>query len=153
VTIAQHHERYNGSGYPRGLSGDDIHDHGQVAAIAEAYISLCSQEHDGQKARMPHEAYQMIVNAKGKLFHPDMVDTFVKTIAPYGPGTNVRLSDGKLGIVSKNVIDEPLYPVIRVTHDKDGLRFMPPFDLDLSKDKDLEIIESPKALPSDRVPA
>ena len=151
VTIAQHHERYNGSGFPKGLSGDDIHDNGQVAALADAYVALCDQEHDGQKAFAPHDAYRMIVQARGKLFNPDLVDAFIATVAPYGPGTSIRMSDGKYGIVVSNNAEAPLFPTVRVTHDGDGLQIMPPFELDLSKEKSVEITEATESLPSDHI--
>lgn len=151
VTIAQHHERYDGSGYPRGLAADEIHDHGQVAAIAEAYVSLGSAEHGGARKQFaPHEAYNLILQASGRLFHPDMVEAFTLAIAPYGPGTTVQLSDGKYGIVVTNNADSPLHPIVRITHDPDGLQFVPQFDFDLATSGDgIEIASATDGLPSD----
>lgn len=151
VTIAQHHERYDGSGYPRGLAGDEIHDNGQVAAIAEAYVSLCNEEQGGRRRFAPHEAYSLILQAGGRLFHPNMVEAFASAVAPYGPGTTVQLSDGKYGIVVSNNAEDPLRPVVRVTHDADGLIFTPQFDLDLTRESDVEIVGATDGLPSDEV--
>lgn len=150
VTIAQHHERYDGSGYPRGLSGDDIHDHGQIAAIAEAYVSLCN-EHSGEgEAFQPHEAYRLIVQARGRLFRPEIVDAFAAAIAPYGPGTTVQLSDGRYGIVAGNNPNAPMLPIVRVTHDQDGMRFDPPVDVDLFRSRGITIKAATRSLPGDR---
>lgn len=133
VTIAQHHERYDGSGYPRGLAADDIHDHGQLAAIAEAYVSLCDETTSDGAAFQPHEAYRLILQARNRLFRAEIVDAFAEAIAPYGPGTTVQLSDGRYGIVIGNNAGAPLEPILRVTHDQDGMRFDPPVEVDLRR--------------------
>lgn len=151
VAIAQHHERYDGSGYPRGLAGDDIHDHGQIAAIAEAYVSLCDAEVGDGEPFEPHEAYRLITQARGRLFRPEIVDAFTSAIAPYGPGTTIQLADGRYGIVVGNHSAAPLEPLVRVTHDQDGIAFDPPVDVDLHKSGGkLSIKAATKGLPGDR---
>lgn len=150
VAIAQHHERYDGSGYPRGLAGDEIHDHGQIAAIAEAYVALCDHESGEGRAFQPHEAYGIILQARGRLFRPEVVDAFAAAVAPYGPGTTVQLSDGRYGIVVGNRQGAPLEPVVRVTHDQDGIAFQPPIEMDLHQAKGkLEITAATSGLPGD----
>ena len=150
VTIAQHHERYDGSGYPRGLSGDELHDHGQIAAVAEAYVSMCDQMSGEGKAFEPHQAYQLILQARGRLFRPEVVDAFAHAIAPYGPGATVQLSDGRYGVVVGNNPGHPLAPVIRVTHDEHGMQFDPPIEVDLKTSKGkITIQRSSGGLPSD----
>lgn len=133
VTIAQHHERFDGSGYPRGLAADDIHDHGQIAAVAEAYVSLCKESANDGAAFQPHEAYRLVLQARNRLFRAEIVDAFAEAIAPYGPGTTVQLTDGRYGIVVDNHSDAPLEPVVRVTHDQDGMQFDPPVEVDLRR--------------------
>lgn len=120
VTIAQHHERYDGSGYPRGLSGDEVHDHGQIASVAEMYVSLCEEQSDGGAAFEPHEAYRMIVQARGRLFRTEIVDAFVAAVAPYAVGATVCLVDGRYGVVAENHPSTPTMPTVRVTHAADG---------------------------------
>jgi hypothetical protein len=151
VAIAQHHERYDGSGYPRGISGDDLHDHGQIAAIAEAYVSLCDNDSVDGQAFQPHEAYKLIVQARGRLFRPEIVDAFVSAIAPYGPGATVQLSDGRYGIVVGNTPGAPTEPMVRVTHDQHGMQFAPPLEVDLHASKGGIRIEAfSTGLPGDR---
>lgn len=69
VVVAQHHEHYDGTGYPRGLSGDDIHDHGQIAAIADAYITLSDADNAGTVTNTPFMAYTTILQSRGKSFN------------------------------------------------------------------------------------
>jgi HD-GYP domain-containing protein (c-di-GMP phosphodiesterase class II) len=151
VAIAQHHERYDGSGYPRGLAGDDIHDHGQLAAVAEQYVALCDQQGTDGKAFEPHEAYRIILQARGRLFRPEIVDAFAAAVAPYGAGATVQLSDGRYGVVMGNRAGHPLEPRVRVTHDQDGMQFSPPLEIDLHTSKGkLTIANGTRGLPGDK---
>lgn len=120
VTIAQHHERYDGSGYPRSLTGDDVHDNGQIAGIAEMYSSLCNSYDDPKNSILPHIAYNLIVQSRGRLFRPEIIDAFVAAIAAYSVGTTVRLQDGRFGIVYANNNEDIENPIVRVTHDPSG---------------------------------
>ena len=72
-----HHEKWNGTGYPEGLSGDDIPLSGRLMAIADVYDALISKR--VYKAAFPHEkAVAIIAEGKGKHFDPDIVDVFVE---------------------------------------------------------------------------
>jgi hypothetical protein len=151
VAIAQHHERYDGSGYPRGISGDDLHDHGQIAAIAEAYVSLCDHETGDGDAFEPHEAYRLILQSRGRLFRPEVVDAFKAAVAPYGPGTCVQLNDGRYAVVVGNHADSPTTPLVRVTHDQHGMQFDPPIEVDLkASNGSIRIEQATAGLPGDR---
>ncbi|MEO6867446.1 MAG: HD domain-containing phosphohydrolase [Gaiellales bacterium] len=150
VTIAQHHERFDGSGYPRGLSGDALHDHGQIAAVAETYASMCRSVDGSEMPLQPHEAYRLIVQARGRMFRPEIVDAFIAAVAPYGPGATVVLEDGRYAIVVENHAGAALEPVVRITHDSDGIQFSPPIELDLrSTNGTIQIKAATPGLPSD----
>ncbi|HQI23620.1 MAG TPA: CHASE2 domain-containing protein [Smithella sp.] len=72
-----HHEKWDGSGYPQGLKGDAIPISGRLMALADVYDALISKR--VYKEAYPHaEAVEIIVNAKGKHFDPDMVDAFLE---------------------------------------------------------------------------
>jgi HD-GYP domain-containing protein (c-di-GMP phosphodiesterase class II) len=151
VTIAQHHERYDGSGYPRGLSGDDVHDHGQIAAIAEMYTSLCEEQGDGEPAFAPHDAYRIVTHARGRLFRSEIVDAFAAAISPFGVGTTVRLGDGRHGIVAANHSDHPMTPTVRITHDADGAPLSTLIDVETAATGKLKIAEVTPGLPTDPI--
>lgn len=71
-----HHEKWNGKGYPQGLSGNDIPLAGRIMAIADVYDALISKR--CYKPPFPHEkAMAIIQEEKGKLFDPVIVETFV----------------------------------------------------------------------------
>jgi len=72
-----HQEKWNGSGYPGGLSGDDIPISARLMAVADVYDALVSRR--VYKEGMPHEkAVQIIIDGKGSHFDPDMVDAFIE---------------------------------------------------------------------------
>ena len=72
-----HHERWDGSGYPEGLRGEEIPWVGRIMAIADTYDALISRR--VYKEPIPHDtAVRIIIGGKGKLFDPDVVDAFIK---------------------------------------------------------------------------
>jgi len=71
-----HQEKWDGSGYPQGIGGDDIPISARLMAVADVYDALISRR--VYKAGMPHEkAVQIIAEGRGKHFDPDMVDAFL----------------------------------------------------------------------------
>lgn len=72
-----HQEKWNGKGYPEGLSGDDIPISGRLMAVADVYDALICQR--AYKEAIPHEkAIKIIVGGKGSHFDPDVVDAFME---------------------------------------------------------------------------
>jgi putative two-component system response regulator len=75
--VYSHHEKWDGSGYPQGLSGDAIPIPARLMALADVYDALISRR--VYKSGMPHaQAVHMIVDGRGKHFDPDVVDAFVE---------------------------------------------------------------------------
>lgn len=79
VIVAQHHERYNGSGYPHGLKGDDIEVGAAIVAVVDSYDAMLS-ERVYKKPKPKAEAIQEIITNRGVLFHPVVVDSFIKIL-------------------------------------------------------------------------
>jgi putative two-component system response regulator len=72
-----HHERWDGSGYPEGLKGDQIPVPGRLMALADSYDALTSKR--VYKPRIPHEkAVEIIIEEKGSHFDPEVVDAFLE---------------------------------------------------------------------------
>lgn len=148
VTIAHHHERFDGNGYPDGLSGEQVHDHGQICGLAETYVGMCRNREANQELD-PQMAYEMIVRSSGRMFSPEMVQAFQKAIAPYSPGSLVLLSDGSYGIVADMKKGAPLQPKVRITHAPSRTKLDEPEDVDLSVERTLTIKRSVSRLPGD----
>lgn len=112
VTVLQHHENYDGSGYPRGTSGEHINRLARIVNITNTYDNLTSDS-PSSKALAPNEAIEYIMGSAGRYFDFQMADTFVKKIVPYPPGTLVRLSNDLIGVVKEVHPNFPLRPTIQ----------------------------------------
>jgi HD-GYP domain-containing protein (c-di-GMP phosphodiesterase class II) len=111
--VYEHHERYGGEGYPRGLKGDHISLFGRIIGIADVYDALTS-DRPYRHALLPSDAVEYIMGGFGNQFDPAVVRAFIRKVAPYPVGTCVILSNGILGIVTSNNQDFGLRPVVRV---------------------------------------
>jgi len=129
LPIKQHHERYDGLGYPLKLRNEQISTHACIIAIADVYDAIMSNR-PYHEAIMPSEAYEYIMGNSGSHFNPEFVAVFVKTVLPFPIGVSVRLSNGQTGIVYKNNPNFPMRPLLKLRPDGGGSeRF-----LDLSSD-------------------
>jgi HD-GYP domain-containing protein (c-di-GMP phosphodiesterase class II) len=111
--VLRHHERWNGSGYPDGKAGNEIHQMARIAAVADVYDAITS-ERLYAPARSADVGLRAIIEGSGTLFDPGVVDAFCRVVAPFPAGTEVELTDGRKGIVA-SVPDEALdRPVVRI---------------------------------------
>ena len=116
----QHHERMNGSGYPRQLLGERIHHLAQIVGIADFYDNLVNGA-PGHQKMLPHEACEIVMGSAGTLFPQDLVVMFLKHVAAYPTGCTVKLNTGEIGIVVDQNKSLPMRPIIRVLAGDDTL--------------------------------
>lgn len=127
----QHHERLDASGYPRKLSGDDIHLFGRIAAVADVYTALRGQ---GPAGGLPaHQAMRVLKEMDGGKLDAELVRRLSERVAVYSAGTPVLLSSGELAVVVAQGEAGPALPRVRVVAGAD-LRVCTPWELDLGKD-------------------
>jgi len=136
----QHHEKMNGSGYPRGLSGEKIHRFAQIVMVADVYDALTS-DRNYRKRILPHEAVEYLMGGAGTFFSLKVVEAFVRHVAIYPVGVMVRLNSGERGVIAK--INKPLLarPLIKIIYDKNGNLLKKSKIVDLSKEFTLSIVE------------
>lgn len=135
----QHQERWDGSGYPRGLKGTQIHEYGRLAAVADVYEALTSKR-IYRNAHQPYEAYEYLIANSDRLFEPKLVqNVFSKCITPYPTGTGIRLSNGQRGNVVKQNPCFPTRPYVRMTHEFYS-RLFSPIDYNLAEHPSLMIV-------------
>jgi len=113
AVIRDHHERMDGSGYPRGAAGDEIHPFARIAAVADVYDAITSAR-PYKPAAPAHVGVKVITDGDGTAFDPEVVATFRRVVFPYPVGSEVPLSDGRIGVVSSVDPDNPDMPVVRV---------------------------------------
>lgn len=130
----QHHERLDGSGYPRGIRSDDIHLFGKILGIVDVFDAVTSNR-VYREAMLPHEGLEILYSGSGSLFDQHMVEAFRRCIAVYPNGVSVQLDDGREAIVVKQnpyLCDRPVIREIK----RDGTRGR---DIDLSKELNIMI--------------
>ncbi|WP_430883881.1 HD-GYP domain-containing protein [Fusibacter sp. JL216-2] len=113
MIVLQHHEWINGSGYPHGLTADNIHHLSKIVAIADVYDALTSDR--PYRAALPaNEAIEFLLGHANQQLDENLVKSFIKLIIPYPVGTLVKLSNGEIGLVERLYENFPLRPVIKV---------------------------------------
>jgi HD-GYP domain-containing protein (c-di-GMP phosphodiesterase class II) len=128
----EHHERYNGSGYPRGISGDSISELGHITGIADTYDALSSRR-PYKDALYPHRTLGVMYQMRKKQFHPVILEQFVRLVGIYPVGSVVELQDGYRGVVTGSNYTNPILPVVTLALDPDG-HAMCLHECDLAKD-------------------
>ena len=128
--IQCHHERHDGSGYPRGISGTDIPVAGRIAAIVDSYDAMTS-ERPYRAAMSRATALQELYQHRGKRYQPEMVELFLRCLGVYPVGTLVELTHGEIAIVMAQNPSRRLRPRLMVLTDtaKRLLADFMPFDL------------------------
>lgn len=128
--IIDHHERYNGTGYPNGKVGDEISVVGRILALADCYNALTS-DRPHRKAMPPHKAISVIYGMRGKDFDPALLERFIQGVGVFPLGSVVELNTGQQGIVTQINPSSLTQPIISLITDPRG-RPVPERTVDLS---------------------
>lgn len=91
ATIAlSHHEKWDGSGYPRGLEGESIPMEGRIVAVADVFDALTS-DRVYRKAFTVEEAVEMMMEQRGRHFDPVLLDAFMEVLGRSGPDARAQI--------------------------------------------------------------
>lgn len=128
----QHHERFDGTGYPNKLRGDEISLYGQMGAIVDVYDAITSNRvyHKGMP---PTDALRKLLEWSKFHFSPELVQHFIRTLGIYPSGSLVRLESGRLGVVVQQHADKIMQPLVRVFYQSARQHYIPPQEIDLAK--------------------
>ena len=147
AVVRSHHERWNGTGYPDGQAGQQIHQFARIAAVADVFDALTSDRYY-RRALALHEGYDYVVSRSGFDFDPEVVDVFQSFVAPFPPGTPVVLSDGFCGVVVEAKQHAVKTPIVRIIVDPAGAT-VTPREIDLSQMPGLTIVSTNFAVPAE----
>lgn len=128
-----HHERFDGSGYPRGLRGDAIAFSGLIAGIVDTFDTLTAPQPFGTNLS-PAKALSIIYKERGKQFHPALVEQFIQCIGVFPVGSVVELNSGEVAIVIAQNMVRRMQPRIMVVKSAEGNPLRPYKMLDLMKE-------------------
>lgn len=123
--VLGHHERIDGSGYPRRIAGTEIPLFARIAGIADTFDAITLNRRYAT-AMSAHDALRYLNHERGQRFDAALVDEFVHALGVYPTGTQVQLVDGSAGIVCAQNPEWPLRPTVLLTHDAAGKRLEPP---------------------------
>ncbi len=137
--IREHHEAWDGSGYPGRLKGESISLLSRIVAIANHYDELCNPPNVADSIT-PHEALSLMFAKLRAKFDPKLLQVFIRCLGVYPPGTIVQLSNGSIGMVVTINTSQPMKPMI-VVYDPDV-----PKDeailVDMAQDTDVNIAKA-----------
>ena len=127
----EHHERFEGSGYPEQLRGGEISQLGRMAAIVDVYDALTSNRiyHKGME---PPAALTKLFEWSDHHFDAELVQHFIQAIGIYPVGSLVKLASNRLGVVMEQSAQGLLSPKVRVMYDIPRGRRLSPVDIDLA---------------------
>ena len=115
---AQRHEHIDGSGYPNGITGNEMHHYAKITAIADVYDALTS-ERPYKKAYMPNIAYNIMHNINKGQFDQDLLDTFFNNVALYPEGAVLKTTFG-FSVVKESRFGRTTTPIIILFADTNG---------------------------------
>ncbi|MBI1395290.1 MAG: HD domain-containing protein [Betaproteobacteria bacterium] len=116
--VLEHHEAFDGSGYPRKLQGEDIGLPARVISVADKFCATVSER--AYRGAVPVSiALRKLLTASGPTMDPQVAARLAREIGIFPPGTPVRLRNGETGVAIKRTLD-PLAPVVRVVRGRFG---------------------------------
>jgi len=138
----QHHEMFDGTGYPKGRKGKEIHQYSRIAVVADIFDALTS-DRPYKSGWAFHKVILYMQNIIPDKLDPQVLKTFVSLIPLYPRGTAVKLSTGEMGMVVENLLGNYHQPIVRVIMDKSGrvLGARECREIDLSKETEISIAD------------
>jgi len=138
----QHHEKIDGSGYPRLLKRDEICEFARIVAVADLFDALTS-ERKHRKSYAYSEAIKIIREEAGQKIDLNMAELLLKNIAIHPTGSLVQLNSGEVGLVVANFRQDPENPMVRVLTDRTGraLDYESAWEVELINKPDLHIVK------------
>jgi HD-GYP domain-containing protein (c-di-GMP phosphodiesterase class II) len=116
--VATHHERFDGSGYPKGWKGNQIPVFGRIGGIADSYAAMTS-DRPYASAKSSYDAMRELKSLSDKQFQAEMVEQFIQAVGIFPAGTLVELNTGEVGVVLKEHHSDRLRPELAVILDSD----------------------------------
>jgi len=134
------HEHWDGSGYPMGISGEDIDYMARIVAVADVYDALTANR-VYRKRYMPHEAAEYIMANSASYFDYEILKVFLDNIAIYPADIIVMLNTGEIARVVEARGKASLRPKVVVITRKEGPPVLEPYEIDLMENPTVFIVD------------
>jgi len=123
AVASQHHERFDGTGYPNKLKGDQISPYGQMASIVDVYDALTANR-VYHKGMVSADGLKKLFEWSKFHFNADYVQKFIRSIGIYPTGSLVKLKSGRLAVILEQGESDLTKPVIKIIYDSKKERFV-----------------------------
>ncbi|HSI45371.1 MAG TPA: HD-GYP domain-containing protein [Methylophilus sp.] len=128
--VAEHHERFDGSGYPNQLKGADISLLGQIAGIMDTYCAMTSDK-PYAKGMFSHQVLETLYTTKNEKFSESLIDQLIQFFGIYPVSSLVELNSGEVAVVIQQNQIRRLQPRVMILLDTQKVRMKSPVTLDL----------------------
>ena len=146
TAIEQEHERIDGSGYPQGITGAQIHEFAQIIGVADVYEALIHAR-PYRPALVALDTVELLMKGK-KTFNHRMIKSLLESVGLYPRGTAVELNTEEKAFVLRQNKGLPHAPIIRIVLDGHGKSLEEIKEVDLSRNPAIYIVKSIKNLPT-----
>ena len=133
-----HHERFDGTGYPGGMKGQQIGLFGSIAGLVDCFDALTHPRPYGE-ALAPSNALNMLYNGRDTQFDRPLVEQFIQCIGIYPVGALVEMNSAEIGIVIAQNLVRRLQPRVMLVLDAKGAQKKPPLILDLAREPKMNV--------------
>jgi HD-GYP domain-containing protein (c-di-GMP phosphodiesterase class II) len=138
LIAAQHHERWDGEGYPKKVAGTKISLSARIVTVADAFEAMISKR-PYRDSMIGYIAMKTLLGDNGRRFDPDVLKTFIKCMGIYPIGSIILLNNACIGRVVGNNPEAPLRPRIKIMIDKNGNIVEDGEYIDLNEEKNKQI--------------
>ena len=117
--VVQTHERQDGSGYPRGLKGEEIHEFARIIGLVDTYEAMAHPRAD-REAQVVYNALKEILDLRNSLFDPTLIEALIYIVSIFPVGSLVKLNDGEIGRVAGTSRLHTTRPTVDILLDPGG---------------------------------
>ena len=119
MLVLQHHERWDGKGYPNGLNKESIEIGARIIAVVDAFVAMTAQK-AYRSALLGYDAMKTLLADKGRRFDYEVIKAMIQSVGVYPIGSIVLMNDTSIARVVGIAPEAPLRPSIRVLIDETG---------------------------------
>ncbi len=117
LAVLEHHEKEDGSGYPRKLEGKDISLYAKIISIACSFEAITAPRHH-RSAQSSHEAMVEMLKNTGKQYDETVIKALLYSMSLFPIGSYVYLADGRIGLIADTNPEDPKNPIVQLINEK-----------------------------------
>ncbi len=140
----EHHERWDGTGYPRHIKGNEIAEVSRIISIIDTYEALTKNRVYREK-KDSYDAMKQVLSEGSKKFDPEILKLFLNMMSIYPVGSYIRLNNNAIGKVTAADPVSPFRPSVQIIYDEFGDKLEDGEIIKLSREKDLYIVKALKS--------